>query len=115
MIRIVLQKDVRATRERWLFHGLVRIITHPRPHWKVCPPEIEAAMAPFRTHETGGEPAAATAPAAATQAAAATKKKDPIRRDWLRALRRARSTTGRVGSGGSLPASPPTPPAARAL
>src|SRR5215471_5870610 len=104
MIRIVRQRDVRATRERWLFHGLVRIVTHPRPQWKVCPPEFEAALAPFRGQATGGDPV----PAVRT-------RKDPVRRDWFGALRRARSTTRTAGSGGSLPASPPTPPAAPAL
>jgi hypothetical protein len=102
MIRIVRQRDVRASRERWLFHGLVRIITHPRPQWKVCPPEIEAAIAPFRPQQRVSDPAA-------------TARKAAVRWVLPSALRRARPTTRTAGSGGGLSASPPTPPAAPAL
>lgn len=31
MIRFVRQGTVRATRERWLLRGIVRIVTHPLP------------------------------------------------------------------------------------
>jgi len=54
MIRIVRQGRVRATRERWLLHGVVRIVTHPLPHWQECPPWFVAAIAPFRAIPTGG-------------------------------------------------------------
>jgi hypothetical protein len=56
MIRIVRQGRVRTTRERWLLHGLVRIVTHPRPHWKACPPWFVEATAPLRAVPTGADP-----------------------------------------------------------
>lgn len=34
MIRIVRQGNVTTTREWWLIRGLVKIVTHPRPHWQ---------------------------------------------------------------------------------
>jgi hypothetical protein len=102
MIRIVLQRDVRTTRELWLLHGLVRVVMHPLPHWQVCPPELQAALAPFRALRTGGDAVPAT-------------EVELVRRTRPRAARRARSTTRMARSAGSLPASPPTPPAAPAL
>lgn len=34
MIRWVRQGNVPFTRERWLIWGLVKVVTHPRPHWR---------------------------------------------------------------------------------
>lgn len=47
MIRIVRQGDVRATRERWILRGLIKIITHPLPVERegTSPPEAEAPRA----------------------------------------------------------------------
>jgi hypothetical protein len=43
MIRFVRQGEVRATRERWILWGLVKIITHPLPLRLRDPASPEAA------------------------------------------------------------------------
>lgn len=45
MIRIVRQKRIRATRERWLLWGVVTIVTHPLPHWRASPDWVRAPAA----------------------------------------------------------------------
>lgn len=94
MIRIVRQGRVRATQERWLLHGVVRIVTHPLPHWQECPPWFVEEVAHFRTVPTGADPPAV----ARTQPGVPDEASEPAARG--KSARRAvsrRRLTGEAG------------------
>ena len=61
MIRIVRQGDVRATRERWILRGVIKIITHPLPVEREGTSSREAqappAAAVTRRRTRAGKPA----------------------------------------------------------